>query len=69
MWILKNYLWIPYEHFEFTRLQSILFQFKTLEVRALMDEHKTYDKEKMLNNPDKDKKKRFIWSYIIKPVR
>lgn len=34
-----------------------------------MDEHKTYDKEKMLNNPDKDKKKRFIWSYIIKPVR
>jgi hypothetical protein len=35
-----------------------------------MDEHKTYDKEKMLsNNQNKDKKERFIWSYIIKPVR
>lgn len=34
-----------------------------------MDKHMTYDKEKMLNNKEKDKKEKFIWSYIIKPVR
>jgi hypothetical protein len=41
-----------------------------IEIRQLMDEHKTYDKEKMLGNQNKEnKKERFIWSYIIKPVR
>jgi len=44
-----------------------------------MDQHLTYDKERMLKegyeeveqkNPDQSKKsQRFIWSYIIKPVR
>lgn len=30
----------------------------------------SYDKEKMiLGQEKKDKKERFIWSYIIKPVR
>lgn len=42
---------------------------QTLEIRELMDEHKIYDKEKMLNDPKEQKKERFIWSYIIKPVR
>ena len=41
-----------------------------------MDKHKTYDKEKVLNvkNDDKEiekkkKEDKFIWSYIIRPVR
>lgn len=41
-----------------------------------MDQHMTYDKEKMLkegyeeDKSDKEKKpSKFIWSYIIKPVR
>lgn len=40
-----------------------------------MDKHKTYDKERVLkaNTDDKDnikkKPERFIWSYIIRPVR
>jgi hypothetical protein len=33
-----------------------------------MDQHKTYDKEKVLKK-EEDKPKKFIWSYIIKPVR
>lgn len=43
-----------------------------LGVRELMDKHMTYDKEKMLNVKEADAKKkpeRFIWSYIIRPVR
>jgi len=43
----------------------------------LMDQHMTYDKERMLKEgyeevergEEKKKKDRFIWSYIIKPVR
>jgi hypothetical protein len=39
-WTLKNRIWrIPYERYEYTRLQR---------VRALMDQHLTYDKERML---------------------
>lgn len=39
-------------------------------VRELMDKHMTYDKEKMLNAKESEKKpERFIWSYIIRPVR
>lgn len=43
-----------------------------------MDQHKTYDKENFLNTKNeggddkaKEKKKadKFIWSYIIRPVR
>lgn len=34
-----------------------------------MDKHMTYDKEKMMNVNEKDKKDKFIWSYIIRPVR
>ena len=41
-----------------------------------MDKHMTYDKEKMLNIDqsneelkDHKKKDKFIWSYIIRPVR
>jgi hypothetical protein len=40
-----------------------------------MDKHMTYDKEKLLNvnePADKDTKKKedkFIWSYVIRPVR
>lgn len=41
----------------------------SLGVRLLMDEHKMYDKEKVLGVQNKEKKERFIWSYIIKPVR
>jgi hypothetical protein len=51
-----------------------------LGVRSLMDGHMTYDKERMLKNnmevqeeedgtKTEKKKDRFIWSYIIKPVR
>jgi hypothetical protein len=56
--------------YEFTRLQR---------VRELMDKHMTFDKERMLKEgyeldqenqeSKKAKPKRFIWSYIIKPVR
>ena len=38
-----------------------------------MDQHMTYDKEKMLKEEqtegEKGQKPRFIWSYIIKPAR
>lgn len=34
-----------------------------------MDEHKIYNKENTLNTEGRDNKERFIWSYIIKPVR
>jgi len=35
-----------------------------------MDQHMTYDKEKMLKQPpEKEERPRFIWSYIIKPAR
>ena len=67
-----RFFWLPYERYEYTRLQR---------VRTLMDQHITYDKERMLregyeevNNEggqhqQKKKPQRFIWSYIIKPVR
>jgi hypothetical protein len=46
---------------------------KLIGVRELMDKHMTYDKEKMLNvktDTEATKKpERFIWSYIIRPVR
>ena len=63
---MKSWLWLHYEHYEFTRLQR---------VRTLMDQHMTYDKEKMLKEgyeqqKEQEKKpKKYIWSYIIKPVR
>jgi hypothetical protein len=39
-WKLKNWVWnIQYERYEYTRLQR---------VRTLMDQHLTYDKERML---------------------
>jgi hypothetical protein len=39
-WKLKNWAWnVQYERYEYTRLQR---------VRALMDQHLTYDKERML---------------------
>ena len=39
-WILQNKLfWVPYEQFEFTRLQ---------QVRGVMDEHIMYNKEELL---------------------
>jgi hypothetical protein len=39
-WKLKNAIWnVHYERYEYTRLQR---------VRALMDQHLTYDKERML---------------------
>lgn len=36
-----------------------------------MDEHRTYDKEKVLKTPEGEEKKeeKFIWSYMIRPVR
>ena len=39
-----------------------------------MDQHMTYDKEKMLKQGYEEKEqekkpKKYIWSYIIKPVR
>lgn len=45
-------------------------------VRDLMDRHMTYDKERVLNikegeHPEQEEKKddKFIWSYIIRPVK
>ncbi len=34
-----------------------------------MEEHKSYDKEKMLKKSEGEKQDKFIWSYIIRPVR
>jgi hypothetical protein len=62
----KSWFWLHYERYEYTRLQR---------VRALMDQHMTYDKEKMLKEGYEQEKeqakkpKKYIWSYIIKPVR
>jgi len=67
LWILQNKLfWVPYEQFEFTRLQ---------QVRGVMDEHIMYNKEELLfkNQNQKEgevkKEDKFIWSYVLRPVR
>jgi hypothetical protein len=57
---------VPYEQFEFTRLQS---------VRSVMDEHIMFNKEDLLFKKTQDKEKegkkedKFIWSYVLRPVR
>lgn len=50
-------------------IYHLFFNYPFLGVRELMDKHMTYDKEKMMNVNEKDKKEKFIWSYIIRPVR
>ena len=42
---MANKLWVPYEQFEYTRLNK---------VRELMDNHMTYDKEEMLKKDDEE---------------
>ena len=67
-WQLRNLLWLPYERFEFTRLNR---------VRIYMDQHMSYDKEEMVNmgkqfenqNAENKEKEHFIWTYIIRPMR
>jgi hypothetical protein len=55
-------------------VKSLHNYLKLIGVRELMDKHMTYDKERMLNvktdtDGTKNKPERFIWSYIIRPVR
>jgi hypothetical protein len=51
--MLNNLITINFQNYEFTRLQDI---------RSLMKEHRTIEKENELS--DKDDK--FIWSYVLK---
>jgi hypothetical protein len=59
-WLRQSLFWVPFHRYEFTRLQSI---------RAEMDEHKTFNKETILDSPEGTSKDNFIWSYMIRPVR
>ena len=58
--MIRTPFWVRYERWEYTRLQR---------VRELMDQHYTFDKERVLSTYKKEKKEKFIWSYVIKPVR
>ena len=78
-WLKQRLIWVPYERYEYTRLQN---------VRREMDLHKTYRKEDVIggkmqskgestnpdNNMDEEEaastqdQEKFIWAYVIRPV-
>jgi len=75
--VTKNWFWLRYERFEFTRLEG-KYSIKLiwfLETREMLKGHKILDKEKALGpkeetaSSSKKKKKRYIWTYVLKPKR
>jgi len=60
LWRISNFFYVPYQQFEYTRLSK---------VRKLMDSHMSYDKEELLQKDEKDENNKFVWSYVLRPVK